>query len=199
MGAAVAQAPAQPAVEQPTPLPVPPTVPPTATSTNTPPPPPTDTPVPTDTPTPSPTPTETPLPTETPTPEPTPTPAYLFDLETAERFVTESLAQDIVRVYLYAYDPAQLGVPGFTMQVFHNGQLLPVEDETAAGLPEQTRDEPGPYTRFTNLSAVFVGPQEGEWIVQLVDRGGVPQGPPVIFNLTADDLQRELYVRYQLK
>ncbi|MCB0071995.1 MAG: hypothetical protein KDE20_11075, partial [Caldilineaceae bacterium] len=198
LGAVVAQAPAQdPAAQQPTPLPIPPTLPPTATSTNTPIPSPTPTPLPTDTPTPVPTPTETPLPTDTPTPVPTPTPAYLFDLETAERFVTESLAQDIVRAYLYAYDPAQLGLPGYSMQVLHNGEVLPVDDVTSAGLPAQTRDMPGPYTRFFNLSAVFVGPQAGEWVVQLVDANGAPQGPPATFTLTPDDLQRELYVRYR--
>jgi hypothetical protein len=183
-----------------TPLPLP-TEPPTATD----PPPPTDTPVPaTDTPTPVPTiaPTDTPVPptataTETPTPAPTPTPTYDFILEASERFPTESLAADVVRIWLYAYSPAELGLPGFTLRVNHNGAPLAVEEQSTGGVPEQTRNTPGPFTRFTNMSVIFVAPQAGQWEVQLVDASGAAAGPPALFELTADELTRELYVRYK--
>ncbi len=179
---------------------------PTATSA---PQPPTDTPVPpTNTPTPLPTaaPTETPsptpiaptaTPTETPTPAPTPTPAYNFVLEAAERFPTESLAADVVRIWLYAYSPAELGLGGYTVRVTHNGAPLAVEEVTEAGVPSQTRSTPGPFTRFTNMNVLFVEPQEGQWEVQLVDEAGTAAGPPAVFTLAPDEITRELYVRYK--
>jgi len=166
-------------------------VPPTATNT----PPPTNTPLPTETPTPEPTAT----PTETPTPSPTPTPSFSFNLETAEKFPTDSLAPNVVRVYLYAYSADGLGLPGHSLRVQHNGNVLPVAERSIAGVPGQTRQEPGPYTRFTNMSVIFVEPQAGEWVFELLDGEGVAVGPPVTFNLTADEDTREIYLRYKHK
>lgn len=171
--------------------PTPTPVPPTATST----PPPTNTPLPTDTPTPEPTAT----PTETSTPEPTPTPSFSFDLEAAEKFPTDALAPNVVRAYLYAYSPAEFGLPGYSLRVQHNGNVLPVAERTTAGVPDQTRQEPSAYTRFTNMSVIFVEPQAGEWVLELLDGEGVVVGPPVTFNLTADEDTRELYLRYKRK
>ncbi len=76
---------------------------------------------------------------------------------------------------------------------------MPVDAVSAAGLPEQTREDAGQYTRFTNMSAIFVEPQSGEWIVQLVDASGLPMGPAALFTLTVDEETRELYVRYRQK
>jgi outer membrane biosynthesis protein TonB len=176
---------------------------PTPLPTDTPTPAPTNTPEPTPTPLPTDTPTETPTPlaTDTPTPEPTatPTPGLAFELEAAEKFPTESLAPNVVRIYAYAYSPSELGLGGYTVRVIHNGAELVVDETTQPGLPAQTRDAVSPYTRFTNFSVVFVEPQAGEWRVQLVDARGAPAGPEAIFNLTADEATRELYVRYKLK
>ncbi|NJN82384.1 MAG: hypothetical protein HC802_08985 [Caldilineaceae bacterium] len=102
-----------------------------------------------------------------------------------------------MRIYLYAYSPANLGLPGYSVQVIHNGAPLAVEDTSFAGLPDQTRSEPGPYTRFANMSVIFVEPQAGLWEIQLVDGNGVARGPAVKFELTADETTRELYVRYR--
>jgi hypothetical protein len=176
--------------------PVPPTpVPPTSTPTDT------ATPAPTATATPLPTDTPTPTltPTTTPTPEPTATPSYTFDLQTAEKFPTEALAPNVVRIYLYVYAPSEFGLPGYSLRVNHNGAELPVDERSAGGIPSQTRPEPGPYTRFTNMNVIFVESQAGEWVVQLVDVNGVPAGPSANFQLTADEVTRELYVRYQRK
>ncbi len=172
-------------------------------------PPPTDTPAPTATPVPTetPLPTDTPVATDTPTPVPTetpppPTPApavFPFELEAAEKFPTVSLAPNVVRIYGYVFSPAALGLPGYTLQVLHNGTPLIVAENSTAGLPTVTRTEPGPYSRFTNLSVVFVEPQAGEWRVQLLDPQGIPAGPEAIFNLTADEVTREIYVRYRQK
>ncbi len=171
-------APEPPTSEPPTTAP-PTTAPPTTAPTLTPEPPPTD------------------LPTETPTPEPTATAAFRFVLEAAEKFPTDSLAANVVRIYLYAYSPADYGLPGYTLQVLHNGTPLTVDEESSAGVPEQTRDNPGPFTRFANMSVVFVEPQAGRWDLQLLDSSRTPVGPPVTFDLTADERTRELYVRYR--
>jgi hypothetical protein len=166
-------------------------------------PPPTDTPTPVPpTPTPEPptnTPEPSPTPTDTPTPEPTPTPAYTFELEETAKFPTESLAANVVRIYLYAYSPADLGLEGYTLRVLHNGSQRTVEERTTGGVPRATRDNPGPFTRFTNLDVIFVEAQAGTWEVQLLDPSGVPAGPPATFELTPDEQTRELYVRYRLK
>ena len=167
----------------------------------------TPTPLPTDTPTPLP--TATPLPTDTPTPEPTPPPTatpeptptppeptYPFELEAAEKFPTDTLAPNVVRIYAYIYSPETFGLGDYSLRVARNGAPLVVEDVTVAGLPASTRTEPGPYTRFTNFSVIFVEPQAGEWRIEPVDNLGNVVGPEAIFNLTADEATRELYVRY---
>lgn len=176
----------------PTDTPPPPPAVATDTPTSAPP-----TPAPTDTPADTPTPEPTATPADTPTPEPTATPAFLFTLEAAEKFPTDSLAANVVRIYLYVYSPTTYGLPGYTLQVAHNGTPLTVEEVSTEGIPEQTRPEPGPYTRFFNMSVVFVEPQAGRWDIQLLDPDLVPVGPPVAFDLTADERTRELYVRYQ--
>ena len=177
-----------PAVAAPTVAPQPPA------DTPTPAPP---TPASTDTPAEPPTPAPTDTPAATPTPEPTATPAFSFTLEAAEKFPTDSLAANVVRVYLYVYSPTTYGLDGYTLQVLHNGSPLTVEEVSTGGVPEQTRNEPSPYTRFFNMSVVFVEPQTGRWEVQLLDPQRTPVGPPAAFDLTADERTRELYVRYQ--
>lgn len=159
----------------------------------------TPTPLPTDTPaaTPSPTPLPTETPTVTPTPLPTPTPDYGFALEASEKFPTDMLAPNVVRIYAYVYSAAALGLPGYTLRVVHNGTELVVDERSLGGVPSLTRENVSPYSRFTNMSVIFVEPQEGEWRVQALDGQGVPIGPEAIFNLTADENTRELYVRYR--
>ncbi len=175
---------------------------PTATETFTPlPPPPTATPTPSNTPTPIPTATDTPVPsptpTETPIPTPTPAPVFTFDLVAAEKHPTESLAPNVVRVFLYVYEPGGFGLGGYSLRVTHNGAVLPVDQVSDAGLPRTTRGEPSPYTRFTNMNVLFVEPQAGTWTVQLVDANGIPRGAAAEFVLTDDEVTRELYVRYR--
>ena len=122
-----------------------------------------------------------------------------FELEAAEKFPTESLAPNVVRIYGYAYAPDALGLPDYRLGVVHNGTRLVVDEVSVPGLPATTREEAGPYTRFTNISVIFVEPQTGEWRIQLLDPQGAPAGPEAVFNLTADENTRELYVRYKQK
>lgn len=158
---------------------------------------PTGTPTATKTPASTPTPLPTPTPEPTKTPIPTPTPDYTFDLESAEKFPTDSLAANVVRVYLYVYSPVELALADYTIAVEHDGEQLDVDAISIAGLPEQTRTEPSAYTRFTNLNAIFVEPQAGKWSVQLLDAEGKVAGPIANFELTNDEVTRELYVRYR--
>lgn len=163
--------------------------------------PPTPEPAPTDPPTETatPEPTATLTPADTPTPEPTATAAFAFELEAAEKFPTDSLAANVVRLYLYVYSPAEFGLADYSLRVLHNGSELAVDEISTAGVPAQTRTEPSPYTRFTNMSVIFVEPQAGQWDIQLIDAARTPVGPPVTFDLTADESTRELYLRYRLK
>ncbi|GAB4566070.1 MAG: hypothetical protein Kow0047_17160 [Anaerolineae bacterium] len=164
--------------------------------------PPTPTPIPA-TPTPTPTvtftPTPSPTPTETPTPTPTPTPVYPFELESLEQFPAHDLSLDQVRIYAYIYSPTEFGLPGYSLQVWHDGVPLATDAVSAEGLPNLTREEPGPWTRFTNLVVEFDEPPGGVWEIQLIDEDGQVVGPSAMFNLTEADSDRELYVRYRLR
>lgn len=175
---------AQPVAEAPTATPMP--VEPTATPVPS-------TAIPTDTPIPEPTATAT----ETPTPEPTPTPDYGFVLETAEKLPTEALAPNVVRVWLYVYSPSELGLANYTLRVAHNGAPLTVEEISTGGVPGTTRSTDGPFTRFTNMNVIFVEAQLGVWEVQLLDAAGQPAGPAALFELTEEEITREIYVRYK--
>lgn len=177
---------------------------PTETETATPvPPSPTPTPLPTDTPLPQPTatstPTPTPVPVATATPQPTATPAFTFDLELAEKHPTTSLAPNVVRIFLYVADEDGFGLPGYSLRVLHNGAELVVDKVSTEGLPGLTRGEPSPYTRFTNMNVIFVEAQAGTWQAQLIDSSGAAVGPAAQFELTADEVTRELYLRYRPK
>lgn len=142
-------------------------------------------------------PTPTVPPPDTPTPQPTATPSFTFVLEVAEKHPTDSLAVNVVRVFLYVADADGFGLPGYSLRVLHNGAELAVDKVSAAGVPGLTRGDPSPYTRFTNLNVIFVEAQAGTWVTQLIDANGAPVGPPAEFELSADEITRELYVRYR--
>jgi hypothetical protein len=133
----------------------------------------------------------------TPTIEPTATPSFTFALELAEKHPTTSLAPNVVRVFLYVADQDGFALEGYSLRVLHNGAELSVDKISTGGLPGVTRGEPSPYTRFTNLNVIFVEAQAGTWQVQLVDGNGAIVGPAAQFELTSDEITRELYVRYR--
>jgi len=84
--------------------------------------------------------------------------------------------------------------------VLHQGAPLVVEGTSTAGLPSVTSEDPNsPYARFANFSVIFVEPQAGDWLVQLLDPQGQPAGPETLFTLTEGENTRELYVRYRRK
>lgn len=149
-------------------------------------------------PTATPLPTDTPVPTEAPTATPAP-PEFEFELESVEKFPTDSLAENVVRIYLYVYADGGFALPDYSLTVKHDGAELPVEAISTAGLPEQTRAEPSPHTRFTNMNSIFIEPQGGIWEIQLIARDGTPAGPVATMELAQDDSAREIYVRYKRK
>jgi hypothetical protein len=130
---------------------------------------------------------------------PTVTPSLTFNLEAAEKHPTVSLAPNVVRVFLYVADRDGVGLAGYSLRVQHNGAELPVDKVSEGGLPGVTRGEPSPYTRFTNMSVIFVEAQAGTWVVQLVDGNGNVVGPAAQFEMTADEVTRELYLRYRMQ
>lgn len=159
--------------------------------------PPTSTPAPTETPAPTPTPTSPPTLTPTPTVTPTPVLDFPFELESAQKFPTASLAPGVVRIYLYVYAPGQFGLADYGLRITHNGARRDSDSLSEGGLPRVTRQEPGPYSRFTNLSEIVVEAEAGKWIIQLVDADDQPVGPAAEFDLAAGENTRELYVRYR--
>jgi hypothetical protein len=144
---------------------------------------------PTSTPAPVP-PTATPAPAEAPSPAT----AFAFDLVAQDQFPEDN----IVRVFVYVYSDSEPALAGYSVKVKHNGGELPVNGQTAGGNPSLTWPFHDDRQRFTNLKVEFsIQPPGGPWEVQLVDGGGNPVGPAVTFNLTNDETDRELYVRYK--
>lgn len=147
------------------------------------------TPPPAPTPTPAP-PTPTPAPAQ---PTPTPAPAYSFDLVRAEQFPEPN----VVRIFLYVYSESELALGGYSLKVTQNGVEHPINAQSHGGQPDQTWPVESPRTRFTNMKVELNVQPGGTWVIQLVDAGGNPVGPPAEFHLTNGDQNREMYVRYK--
>jgi hypothetical protein len=117
----------------------------------------------------------------------------------AEKHPTTSLAPNVVRFFLFVAGQDGFGLSGYSLRVLHNGAELAVDKVSLEGLPGLTRGDPSPYTRFTNMNVIFVEAQAGTWQAQLIDSAGIPVGPAAQFELSADEVTRELYVRYRLQ
>ena len=86
---------------------------------------------------------------------------------------------------------------GYSLKVTKDGADLPVSAKSSdeAG---QTWPVANPRQRWQNMKVEFPNVLAGgTWQAQLIDSGGNPAGPPASFTLTADDTNRELYVRYE--
>ena len=144
---------------------------------------------------PAPPPTAKPAPTKPPVPTNTPAPSFAFDLVAQNQFPQPN----VVTVHLYVFSSTEPALGGYSLSVKHNGVALPVNGVSQGGQPSQTWPTQSPRTRFTNMKVEFPGSPGGEWVVQLVDSGGTPQGPAATFHLTNDEQDREMYVRYKRK
>jgi len=137
-----------------------------------------------------------PAPTAVPTAElaPTATPqAFDFDLLAHEQFEERILP----RIYAYVYAGAE-GLGGYTLRVRKDGIELPAGDDSFGGQPAMTWPLSIARQRFYNLKFEYSGlPAAGAWEIQLVDSAGKAVGPPALFNLSGDEPNQEMYVRYQ--
>ncbi len=129
-------------------------------------------------------------PASTPTPLP-----YPFVLEGFSQYPTESGTG--ITAYIYSTDP--LGLPGYSLSVRHNGQLLPAHKGTSDNetlyLAVQIDNATATYPY--NLKVEYPVPSDGQWEVQLVDEDGEFVGPPARFALSADNPNRGIYLRYR--
>ena len=142
-------------------------------------------------------PTSTPVPTQAPTATPAPAtraPATAYALIGSEQFEED----EVVRIYLYIHDvDEEVGLANHTLQVFKDGEELPVRARSLGGPPGftwpffESRQQP------QNMKIEY-GNQSpgGVWTVQLVDSDGQVVGPKAQFALDDDEQNRELYVDY---
>ncbi|MEZ4674988.1 MAG: hypothetical protein R2932_12175 [Caldilineaceae bacterium] len=129
-----------------------------------------------------------PAPTDAPPP-----PTFQFELQNAEQFPENKL----VRVFLYVFD-SQQALEGYSVHVIKDGAELAVSPRSQGGQPSLTWPIADARQRFQNMKVEFPGvAAAGTWVVQLVDGGGNPVGPPATFSLEANDPNQELYVRYK--
>jgi uncharacterized protein YraI len=132
-------------------------------------------------------------PVESAPPAEPPAPAFPFALVAQEQFPESN---DLVRIFLYVYQGDQV-LPGYSLRVSKDGAELPVNvmSADASGL---TWPIASPRQRFHNMKVEFpnINPG-GVWSIELIDGGGVVVGPAATFTLTAGDMNRELYVRYE--
>lgn len=127
------------------------------------------------------------------TPTSAPQPAVNFTLETQEQFPETSH----VRIFLYVYS-GQRALEGYSLRVTKDGESLPVNGQSFGGQPAFTWPFADARQRFQNFKVEYPDvAAAGQWILQLVDANGSPVGPAATFNLSANDPQQELYVRYE--
>lgn len=124
---------------------------------------------------------------------PAPAPVAQFDMIRQEQFAEAT----IVRVFLYVTD-GTTGLEGYSARIAKDGRVLDVDAASFGGQPAFTWPFQDARQRHQNFKMEFPGEAAaGEWTVQLVNADGVDVGPLARFNLSADDAQRELYVRYE--
>lgn len=124
-----------------------------------------------------------------------PTGAYPFRL-TEQRQHGE---QVVPRLYLYVHNQEE-GLGNFTVRVQKDGVTLPVETKTYAGTPGYTWPTAHVRQHLTNLKLEFPDVQAaGTWEIQLVDSAGNAVGPVAHFAIAPNDLNQEMYVRYEVQ
>ena len=121
---------------------------------------------------------------------------FAFDLRLQEQFPETNT----IRIFLYVYNPQGQALEGYSLKVVKDGTELPVQGVSNGPQAGFTWPVASDRQRFQNFKAEFPGQAPGgTWIVQIVDGGGNPVGPPATFQLEGADQNRELYVRYEQK
>ena len=103
-----------------------------------------------------------------------------------------------MRIYAYVYNQDVQALSGYSVTVTKDGVALPVSETSFGPQAGFTWPVAEPRQRFQNLEVEFPDEEPaGTWTVQLIDSSGSPAGPVATFELTANDPQQELYVRYE--
>lgn len=119
---------------------------------------------------------------------------FPFELKLQEQFAETTL----VRIYVYVYNQEVQALSGYSIRVTKNGGELPVTATSFGPQAGFTWPVAEPRQRFQNLEVEFDEEDPaGTWTVQLIDVSGNAVGPTATFELTANDPQQELYVRYE--
>jgi hypothetical protein len=110
-----------------------------------------------------------------------------------EQFVETN---NLLRIFAYVYQ-GDTALPGYTLRVTKDGAEMPASG-TSSDQAGFTWPVANPRQRFQNMKVEFPNVQvAGTWEIQLLDSSGAAAGPPATFTLTANDENRELYVRYE--
>jgi len=132
-------------------------------------------------------------PVESAPPAEPPAPAFPFALVAQEQFPE---GNNLVRIFLYVYQGDQV-LPGYSLRVSKDGAELPV-NAMSSDVSGLTWPIASPRQRFHNMKVEFPNMNPaGVWSIELIDGGGAVVGPAATFTLTASDMNRELYVRYE--
>lgn len=119
---------------------------------------------------------------------------FAFDLKLQEQFPETN----VVRVFLYVFSKEGQALEGYGLRVTKDGQQLPADELSFGPQAGFTWPVAEARQRFQNLKVEFPGQAPaGVWEVQLVDSSGTALGPSATFELSGNDQQRELYVRYE--
>lgn len=132
-------------------------------------------------------------PVESAPPAEPPASAFPFALVAQEQFPE---GNNLVRIFLYVYQGDQV-LPGYSLRISKDSAQLPVNvmSSEVSGL---TWPIASPRQRFHNMKVEFPNMNpSGVWSIELIDGGGAVAGPAATFTLTAGDMNRELYVRYE--
>lgn len=117
---------------------------------------------------------------------------YPFTLIATEQFPEPN----VVRIYLYVFSGNE-ALAGYTLRVTKDGVEQPVSESSFGPNSAYTWPVADPRQRAQNMKVEFdIGNVAGVWEVQLM-RNGTPMGPSATFTLSANEPNRELYVRYQ--
>ncbi len=95
-------------------------------------------------------------------------------------------------------NPTEQALGDYTVRVHKDGLSVPVQAKTFAGMPGYTWPRADARQRLMNLKLEFPHiSAAGLWEIQLLDERGNPVGPTAHFILAPDDLNKEMYVRYE--
>lgn len=102
------------------------------------------------------------------------------------------------QVHDHGFHNNEAAIGNVGVRVKKDGVELPTTQRTYAGEPGYTWPIPSARQQLTNLELEFPDVSApGVWEIQLLDDAGNVVGPTARFVFSADELNQEMYVRYQ--